>query len=154
MDGSTQPHFQKSIQTSKKLNFSTCSLCDHDVTKLPQRDVCSSKIIFRFFNALYIALDIFSCVIIKMYKIYHASSLSIALARSYPKISIAKVRTGSIIVSRSCPVGIWSQNDVVSTSMRRHHVASTFIRRHCYVMRPLGEGQSNQKLTKLILDII
>ena len=28
------------------------------------------------------------------------------------------------------PAGIWCQNDVVSTSMRRHHVASTLIRRH------------------------
>ena len=27
-------------------------------------------------------------------------------------------------------MGIWCQNDVVSTSMRRHHVASTLIRRH------------------------
>ena len=27
------------------------------------------------------------------------------------------------------PVGIWCQNDVVSTSMRRNHVASTLIRR-------------------------
>ena len=29
-------------------------------------------------------------------------------------------------------------NDVVSTSMRRHHVASTLIRRHFHVMCPLG----------------
>ena len=35
-------------------------------------------------------------------------------------------------------MGIWCQNDVVSTSMRRHHVASTLIRRHFYVMCPLG----------------
>ena len=35
-------------------------------------------------------------------------------------------------------VGIWCQNDVVSTSMRRHDVASTLIRRHFYVMCPLG----------------
>ena len=27
-------------------------------------------------------------------------------------------------------MGIWCKNDVVSTSMRRNHVASTFIRRH------------------------
>ena len=27
-------------------------------------------------------------------------------------------------------MGIWGQNDVVSTSMRRHYVASTLIRRH------------------------
>ena len=36
-------------------------------------------------------------------------------------------------------MGIWCQNDVVSTSMRRHHVASTLIRRHFHVMCPLGE---------------
>ena len=28
------------------------------------------------------------------------------------------------------PVGIWCQNEVVSTSMRRSHVASTLLRRH------------------------
>ena len=35
-------------------------------------------------------------------------------------------------------MGIWCQNDVVSTSMRRYHVASTLIRRHFYVMCLLG----------------
>ena len=30
------------------------------------------------------------------------------------------------------PVGIWCQNDVVSMSMRRNHVASTLIRRHLW----------------------
>ena len=47
-------------------------------------------------------------------------------------------------------MGIWCQNDVVSTSMRRNHVVMTsmrrnhvvstsmFIRRHFYVMYPLG----------------
>ena len=39
------------------------------------------------------------------------------------------------------PVGIWCQNDVVSTSMRRDDVASTLIRRHFYVMCPLGSYQ-------------
>ena len=41
-------------------------------------------------------------------------------------------------VKKTCPVGIWCQNDVVLKSMQRHHVASTFTRRHFYVMRPLG----------------
>ena len=36
------------------------------------------------------------------------------------------------------PVDIWCPNDVVSTSMRRNHVASTLIRRHFYVICPLG----------------
>ena len=31
---------------------------------------------------------------------------------------------------KSYPVGIWCQNDVTLTSMRRHHVASMLIRRH------------------------
>ena len=35
-------------------------------------------------------------------------------------------------------VGMWCQNDVVSTSIRRHHVASTLIRRHFFAMCPLG----------------
>ena len=36
-----------------------------------------------------------------------------------------------------CPVGTWCQN-VVSTSLRRNHVVSTLVRRHFYVMFPLG----------------
>ena len=40
--------------------------------------------------------------------------------------------------SNSNPVGIWCQNDVVSTSMRRDHVASTLIRRHFPTKCPLG----------------
>ena len=35
-------------------------------------------------------------------------------------------------------MGIWYQNDVVSTSIRRNHVAPTLIRRHFYAMCPLG----------------
>ena len=41
-------------------------------------------------------------------------------------------------VCTSLPLGIWCQNAVVSTSMRRHHVASTLIRCHFHVMCPLG----------------
>ena len=41
-------------------------------------------------------------------------------------------------MTKQYPVGIWCQNDVVSTSMRRNHVASTLIRRHFHVMCPLG----------------
>ena len=37
------------------------------------------------------------------------------------------------------PVGIRCQKDVVSTWMRRHHVASILIRCHFYVMCPLGK---------------
>ena len=36
------------------------------------------------------------------------------------------------------PAGIWCENDVGSTSMRRHHVASTLIRRHFGTKCPLG----------------
>ena len=36
------------------------------------------------------------------------------------------------------PAGIWGQNDVVSTSMRRNHVASTLTRRHFRTKCPLG----------------
>ena len=43
------------------------------------------------------------------------------------------------LILRCNPVGIWCQNDVVSTSMRRHHVASTLIRRHFHVMCLLGK---------------
>ena len=36
------------------------------------------------------------------------------------------------------PAGIWCENDVGSTSMRRHHVASMLIRRHFGTKCPLG----------------
>ena len=36
------------------------------------------------------------------------------------------------------PAGTQHQNDVVSTSMRHDHVASTLIRRHFNVVCPLG----------------
>ena len=36
------------------------------------------------------------------------------------------------------PVGLWCQNDVVLTSMLRHHVASKLIRRNFYDMCPPG----------------
>ena len=39
---------------------------------------------------------------------------------------------------KDSPVGSWCQNDVVSTSMRRDHVASTLIRRHFHTKCPLG----------------
>ena len=42
------------------------------------------------------------------------------------------------VVAEYIPVGIWCQNDVVSTSMRRDHVASTLIRRHFNTKCPLG----------------
>ena len=50
-----------------------------------------------------------------------------------------------VICKRHYPVGIWCQNDVVTTSMRRHHVASTLIRRHFYVMCPLGKPHAKWK---------
>ena len=36
------------------------------------------------------------------------------------------------------PAGIWCENDVVLTSMRRDYVASTFIRRHFDTKCPMG----------------
>ena len=49
-------------------------------------------------------------------------------------------------------MGSLCQNDIVPMSMRRNHVASTFIRRHFYVMCPLGKHagvpiQLSQKLS-------
>ena len=50
------------------------------------------------------------------------------------------------LIETSCSylVGVWCQIDVVSTSMRRNHVASTLIRRHFYIMCPLANmGENN-----------
>ena len=52
------------------------------------------------------------------------------------RVSDRKLYVASILVRKN-PVGIWCQNAIVSTSMRRHHVASTFIRRH-FTSCPLG----------------
>ena len=41
-------------------------------------------------------------------------------------------------IAEGFPGGIWCENDVGSTSMRRHHVASTLIRRHFGTKCPLG----------------
>ena len=46
--------------------------------------------------------------------------------------------TGPLPQGGSYPAGIWCENDVGSTSMRRHHVASTLIRRHSGTKCPLG----------------
>ena len=47
-------------------------------------------------------------------------------------------KSSSVVMEGNYPVGIWCQNDVVSTSMRRDHVASTLIRRHFNTKYPLG----------------
>ena len=50
------------------------------------------------------------------------------------------------------PAGIWCQNDVVLTSMRRDDVASTLIRRHFHTKCPLGRisvrsGEAGRMIT-------
>ena len=51
-------------------------------------------------------------------------------------------RTGDIHFVIGYPAGIWCENDVASTSMRRHHVASTLIRRYFRTKCPLGSLSS------------
>ena len=58
--------------------------------------------------------------------LYNESNLLIALILQYPPVFI------------NIPAGIWCQNDVVLTSMRRYDVASTLIRRHFHTKCPLG----------------
>ena len=45
-------------------------------------------------------------------------------------LRLLRFQYASSASSNTLPVGIWCPNDVVSTSMRRDHVASTLIRRH------------------------
>ena len=61
--------------------------------------------------------------------------------KSYSNFAFALLGP-SALQERYIPVGIWWQNDVVLMSMRRPHVASTLIRRHFYVMCPLGQSIS------------
>ena len=42
-------------------------------------------------------------------------------------------------VKREYPAGIWCENDIVLTSLRRDYVASTLIRRHFDTKCPLGK---------------
>ena len=67
--------------------------------------------------------------------------------------SQGRVSAARIPERRNNPVGIWCQNDVVSTLMRRqhdvvstlmrrHHIASTLIRRHFGTKCPLGRDRS------------
>ena len=42
--------------------------------------------------------------------------------------------------TKNIPAGTQHQNDVISTSMRRDHVALTLMRRHFNVVCPLGSG--------------
>ena len=48
------------------------------------------------------------------------------------------LRNKNIQKNETRPAGTQYQNDVVSSSMRRDHVASTSIRRHFNVVCPLG----------------
>ena len=67
-----------------------------------------------------------------------ASALLSELPRLLIFIACKKRWSSKRICGCAVPLGIWRQNDVVLTSMRRHHVASTFIRRYFFIMRPLG----------------
>ena len=68
---------------------------------------------------------------------YESGALPIAL-RGLANSAVYETDSCVATKKRPAPGGIWCQNDVVSTSMRRNHVASTFIRRHLYVMCPAG----------------
>ena len=59
---------------------------------------------------------------------------------NYVKICKTGENTSEVIVE-SDPAGTQHQNDVVSTSMRRDHVASTLIRRHFNVVCLLEKAQ-------------
>ena len=52
------------------------------------------------------------------------------------------------------PVGTQRKNDVVSTSMRRDHVASTLIRRHFDVVCLLGIGQCVYTDLPVVLNLL
>ena len=58
----------------------------------------------------------------------------------FSTVIFVKWRYTDLVIKRYAviPVGIWCQNDVVLTSMQRHHVASTSIRRHFGTKCPLG----------------
>ena len=60
---------------------------------------------------------------------WNKDNMSIAV---HVKLNMGKIFCNII------PAGIWCENDVVLTSMRRDYVASTLIRRHCDTKCPLG----------------
>ena len=63
-------------------------------------------------------------------------------------VTMSRVHRVLLQVSAVHPAGIWCQTDVVSTSMRRHDVASTSVRRLFYVMCPLRRDFPNRLLAK------
>ena len=66
----------------------------------------------------------------------------------YSGITVMPCRWSLHVLEAAYPAGIWCKNDVGSTSMRRHHVASTLIRRHFCTKCPLGSLQRSYSVAK------
>ena len=67
-------------------------------------------------------------------------SISTCLVQAFSPFRVSSKKLTLIRLCNVSPpdaVGIWCQNDVISTSMRSH-VASTLMQRHFHVMCPLG----------------
>ena len=64
--------------------------------------------------------------------------VSMLLIKNLKKNPSINIKNPSIENSDTFPAGIWCENDVVLTSMRRDYVASTLIRRHFDTKCPLG----------------
>ena len=82
----------------------------------------------------------------------NSAMLCMQFISAFIKETGKQIRSGDYR-TRHFQVGIWSQNDVALTSIRRHHVASTFIL-HFLVMCPLGSDYNDSCNRVFIINIV
>ena len=91
-------------------------------------------------------------ICIKSYIQFLLQGISFVEFQVWWNIAFHGALTMICVLSRT-PADIWCENDVGSTSMRRHHVASTLIRRHFGTKCPLGHHWNYYGNLKAQLDI-
>ena len=74
-----------------------------------------------------------------VYRLFRmAAQISFRFNRSCNVTDVETLLDVDILGRTNFPAGIWCENDVGSTSMRRHHVPSTLKRRYFGTKCPLG----------------
>ena len=86
--------------------------------------LCMHKAAFLSYESAVVAVLLHSSMLLRFLVIW-----------SYLAVVMVKLDQCTFAID---PSGHMVQNDAVSTSMRRHDVASTLIRRQFYVIYPLG----------------
>ena len=113
--------------------YISVSLISASLVRLMSADACTCKSFLTL-------LPFVSCRCRKLPSMLCTTDVAVDDAVSEPFSRFERLAVYMYRIFASYSVGIWCQNGVVTTSMRRHHVASTLIRRNFYVMCPLGKG--------------